>query len=150
MNYKHGHKKEIGASKLYRTHHNIIQRCTRKSCPAYPDYGGRGINIHEPWLDFATFAKEVPHPPSNLHTIERIDNSKGYIPGNIRWADRAEQANNKRNNRMITYNGKTQSLAMWCKELGLTYMTIKTRLRAGNLTFDQAISLPKNYRRGLT
>lgn len=148
MNFKHGHKRKIGATKLYRLHHNIVQRCERPSCTAYKDYGGRGIRLHAPWRDFATFEKEIPKCPGPQYTLDRIDNSKGYFPGNIKWATRTEQANNKRNNKMITHNGKTQSLAMWCKELDLVYMTIKTRLRAGKLNFEQAISLPKNYRKG--
>ena len=148
MNYKHGHKTKNGASKLYRLHHNIVQRCTKKSSPAYKDYGGRGIDIYPPWLNFTTFLEEVPTCPGNTYTLDRIDNSKGYFPGNLRWVTRVEQANNKRNNKFFTYNGKTQTLAQWCRELGLNYMTIKTRLRAGKLTFIQAISYPKNYQKG--
>lgn len=144
MNYKHGHKTKNGASRLYRIHHNIVQRCTRKNCIAYKDYGGRGINIHKPWLDFSTFVKEIPKCKNISFTFDRIDNSKGYVPGNVRWVDRLTQANNKRNNKMITHNGKTQSLAVWCRELNLNYMTIKTRLRAGGLTFEKAIVYSKH------
>jgi len=138
MNYKHGHKCANGASKLYRVHHNIAQRCTRHHCPAWRDYGGRGITIHKSWLDFATFAAEIPACPGPDFTLERIDNNLGYQPGNIRWATRMEQANNKRNNRVITYNGKSQSLALWARELGINYNTLKSRINQAHKSPEEA------------
>lgn len=149
MNFKHGQKRKSGATKLYRTHHNIIQRCTRKSCPAYANYGGRGINIHKEWIDFSVFAKEIPKCPGKNYTLERIDNSKGYIPGNIKWATRIEQANNKRNNRMITAFGKTQSLANWAREIGINYMTLKSRLNGSKMIPEVALTYHiKNHQTG--
>ena len=149
MNFKHGHKTKDGASKLYRIHHNIVQRCTRPKCKMFKYYGGRGINIHEPWLDFSVFEKEIPPCPSDAHTFDRIDNDKGYIPGNVRWATRVEQANNKRNNKMISYNGKTQSLACWARELGIKYYTLKTRINQAKLPPEIASPMPvKTCRKG--
>lgn len=148
MNFKHGHKRKNKISKIYRTHHNIVQRCTRKNCSAYKDYGGRGIKLYPPWVEFKRFLRDIPTCPGNSFTLDRINNSKGYVPGNIKWSTRLEQANNKRNNVFYTYNKETKTLAQWCRELNLNYMTIKTRLRAGKLTFQEAISFPKNYQRG--
>jgi hypothetical protein len=141
MNFKHGHKRKEGASGLYRLHHNIVQRCTRKTCHAWKDYGGRGITIHGPWLDFATFLAEIPPKPAGNFTLDRIDNSKGYIPGNLRWATRLEQANNKRNNKMLTFKGKTQSLAEWSRELGINYFTLKSRINQSGYSVEKALSL---------
>lgn len=143
MNYKHGHKKASGASPLWRIHHNIVQRCTRPSCHAWADYGGRGITLHPAWLDFATFAAEIPPWPGSGYTLDRIDNDLGYVPGNLRWATRSEQNNNKRNNHMLTYNGKTQSLMLWSRELGINYNTLKSRINQAGLSVEEAFRTPR-------
>lgn len=141
MNKRHGHKTKKGASKIYRLHHNIVQRCSRPSCTAFKDYGARGIGLHPPWFDFSVFVAEIPLCPDPALTLDRIDNNKGYVPGNIKWSDRQEQANNKRNNKMIHYRGETKSLAQWCRELDVNYMTVKTRLRNG-WTVSKALTTP--------
>lgn len=145
-NDKHGHKKASGATRFYRIHHNIVQRCTRPKCPMYKYYGGRGITVHEPWLDFKTFLYSLPKLPKNSdienYSLDRIDNDKGYEPGNIKWSTRIEQANNKRNNKMLTYKGKTQSLAMWSRELGMNYMTLKSRINQSGYSIEKAFETP--------
>ena len=145
MNKRHGHKTKNGASKLYRLHHNIVQRCSRPRCTAFKDYGARGIGLHPPWFSFDVFLKEIPPCPDESLTLDRIDNSKGYIPGNLKWATRTEQANNKRNNKLLHYRGRTQSLAEWCREMDRNYMTVKTRLRDG-WTVSKALTTPTGAR----
>ena len=41
------------------------------------------------------------------------------------------QQNNRRDNIMIEYNGKTQTMKQWCEELGLNYGMVRTRKQRG-------------------
>lgn len=117
---------------------HMKDRCYNPNNKQYKDYGGRGINICEEWYTphshkggraFKKWALENGYA-ENL-TIDRIDCNKGYSPENCRWVSMKVQQNNKRNNRLITYNGKTQTIAQWCEELGLCFSTVKYRLNKG-------------------
>jgi hypothetical protein len=74
---------------------NIRQRCLNPSNPRYKDYGGRGISLCKRWEEFDLFLKDIgPRPPG--FSIDRIDNSLGYMPDNCRWATSKEQSKNRR------------------------------------------------------
>lgn len=110
----------------------MLGRCTNPRHPAWPDYGGRGIGICEDWrASFLAFLRCVGPRPSPLHSLDRVDNSKGYEPENVRWATRKEQARNNRRNRMLTFQGRTQTLADWSEERHISPETIRSRLRLG-------------------
>jgi hypothetical protein len=120
--------REIKDNTAYR--HNIKntfwqmkQRCTNPNDPSYKNYGGRGITICDDWLNdtdlFVDWAIENGYKKGL--TIDRIDNNGNYCPENCRWVDMYVQANNKRDNILVTYNDKTKSLRAWCRELQLPY-----------------------------
>lgn len=83
---------------------NIKQRLYNKNCATYHNYGGRGLTMEESWkCSFKTFVNDIgPRPKKDL-TLDRIDNDKGYVKGNIRWADRVTQAQNRR----VRHNNNT-------------------------------------------
>jgi hypothetical protein len=75
----------------------IKQRCLNPNDQDYPDYGARGIYVCEAWLhDFDAFYAHVGARPSGKHSLDRIDNDKGYEPGNVRWTEWNIQAINRR------------------------------------------------------
>lgn len=105
-------------------------RCYNPKNSHYHRYGGRGITICQEWLDdFMAFYNHIGPRPSLQHSIDRIDNSLGYMPGNVKWSNSTEQANNKSNIPKYTCFGKTLSIAQWSRETGFPVSTLMARLK---------------------
>ena len=90
----------------------MLERCRNPHNISYPDYGGRGITVCERWHDFSCFYRDMGDPPPGTQ-LERRDNNQPYAPDNCYWVTRLEQANNKRNNVKLTFDGQTLSLSQW-------------------------------------
>lgn len=128
-NATHGMKR----TPLYKTWGSIKTRCLNPNTPAYPNYGGRGISICDAWKDnFEAFYNwAIASGYQKGLSIDRIDVNGPYSPENCRWVTIDIQANNKRTNRVVTFNGKTQTLQQWADETGILPSTIRERLSRG-------------------
>lgn len=84
------------AHPLYTTWAGMFSRCENKADPSYRNYGARGITVSRRWYCFDTFLADLGPRPSPKHSLDRIDNSKGYGKNNCRWATRSEQMLNRR------------------------------------------------------
>lgn len=78
----------------------MIQRCGNARNPGFANYGGRGITVCERWLSFENFLADMGPRPTPAHSIDRIDNDRGYEPGNCRWATVTEQNRNRRSTKL--------------------------------------------------
>ena len=92
------------------TLNGMKNRCYNINCPEYKNYGGRGITICDEWRNsfvaFYDYVSKLEHFNEPGRSLDRIDNNKGYCPGNVRWATAKEQANNKRQRKKGDKNGK--------------------------------------------
>lgn len=140
VNTKHGHSGN--KSRVYNVWKAMKQRCCNPNNKEYHNYGGRGIKVCMRWQrSFSNFLVDMNNPPTITHQIDRIDNNKGYFNDNCRWITPREQQNNRRNNHLITHNGRTQTLTLWMIETGIQHSTIAARIKRGWSTED-ALTIP--------
>lgn len=123
----------LSNSRLCDIWNRIKQRCYNCKCNDFPYYGGRGITICDEWLhDFMLFYNwAISNGYRDNLTIDRIDVNGNYDPSNCRWATNKAQQNNKRNNRLLTYNNKSQTIAQWADEYGMSYGKLYNRILRG-------------------
>lgn len=112
----------------------MIARCHNQSDKDYKNYGAKGVRVCAEWHDPWKFYAYMPPRPSPKHTIDRIDPTGDYKPGNVRWATPQEQANNKRKTNRLPSNGEEVSPTIYWRRHGLgsvEYKTFLYRLRSG-------------------
>ena len=129
-------------SQHYHRWRGMMWRCYDPSCPAYKNYGGRGIRVCDRWHDLTNFVSDLPPGYRKGLEIDRIDNDGNYEPGNIKWSTRRENTGNRRSARLITSNGKTQSLTEWSLETGLTKTLISDRIDTWGWSPEKALTEP--------
>lgn len=134
---RHGRKKTTE----YTIWISMRQRCLNPRNKAYPLYGGRGIAICARWNNFSNFLQDMGPRPAPGQSLDRIDNDGNYEPGNCRWATSVEQGANTRKARLVTLDGKTQTIRAWEREKGLLSGTVRSREKRGWSLAD-AISTP--------
>lgn len=124
-------------TKTYYVWRGIRSRCLRKTDDCFERYGGRGITVYEEWRDnyqaFYDYVSQLPHFGESGYSLDRIDNSGNYEPGNVRWATPKEQANNKRDTIYITVGSEKKTISQISAETGFHHSTIYRRYRAGRL-----------------
>lgn len=142
-------------TRLSRIFSGLKVRCYNSKNKDYPLYGGRGIKLCDEWNNreiavhtsrnctkgFIAFKKwALENGYSDELTLDRIDTNGDYSPDNCRWVSMQVQNNNRRDNHYITYQGKTQSLAEWCRELNLNYYKIRSRLNSYGWSPERAFT----------
>ena len=145
------HKKST--SRLYEIYNGMKKRCYNPKFKFYKHYGGRGITICDSWLeDVINFYNDmeefylahVEKYGEKDTTLDRIDVNKGYSKENCRWATWKEQANNRRNNHIIEYNGVSKTMTEWREELGINQKTFEERVYNGNMSIEEILSKEKH------
>lgn len=120
-NARHG----MTASRTHASWSHMLARCA-----AHPSYTSRGIKVCDRWLSFENFLSDMGERPPGT-SLDRVDNERGYEPGNCRWATPKQQQNNTRRNIRVTHNGETKTVRQWADALGVPYQRLLLRLRRG-------------------
>lgn len=130
----------------------MISRCHNPKDKQYPRYGGRGITVCDRWrfgengmTGLECFRADLGIRPSLKHSLERIDNEKGYEPSNVKWATSHEQARNKQTSRFITYKGETKIMQDWADQYNMHKTTLQHRLDRG-WSVEEALTRPRDLR----
>jgi hypothetical protein len=135
---------------LYARWNMVKARCLNTKNKAYPNYGGRGIRICQRYASsFEALRDDLGDLPFDGATIDRRDYSCGQCPEcqengwafNLRYADRTEQARNRRSTQFLTFDGKTLPVTEWAELQGIDYHTIRYRLASG-WSVEEALTTP--------
>lgn len=145
MRTDHGLYKDANGkkSRLYHIWEDMKSRCLNTRNRRYSAYGGRGITVCAEWKNnYRAFHDwSMANGYVDNLTIERNDVNGNYEPSNCSWATQKDQGNNRRTNRMIEFNGISQSLANWADALKIPYHVLKNRLMRG-WTIERAMTQP--------
>lgn len=126
----------------YQAWRSMLNRCYRPADASYATHGGRGIEVCSRWFSFENFVEDMGERPAGL-TLERKDTDRGYGPDNCVWASMQTQQRNRRNNRVIEFQGEAKCLAEWAEDLGLTHHALQRRLGAHGWSVEKALTTPK-------
>lgn len=129
-NYKHG----LSHTRIDNIYKSMVSRCYIPNNNRYQNYGAKGIIVCDEWLNDKNLFFEWSFKngyKENL-TIDRIDSKGNYEPSNCRWVSMKIQQNNRTNNRIIEFDGKSKTLSEWADYLGLSSSTLWARLKRGD------------------
>lgn len=136
---KNGHTKSCGCLSIEMSTKNILKnkthgmknsktystwRAMRKRCAEKRRFY-KNISVCERWNKFENFLKDMGERPFPKATIDRIDGTKGYEPGNCRWATMKEQQRNRKDNVLIEINGQKKCISEWAEILKIPVSKIK-------------------------
>lgn len=120
---------------------NMKDRCYNKNYQNYERYGGRGITVWDGWRNnFEAFHLYVGDKPSVQHSLDRIDNNKGYEPGNVRWATPHQQSANICTNTEVVGVNFNRRFGIWQARLMINRKNV---LNKRFTNFDDAVDARK-------
>ena len=141
----HGQSGQGRATRLYRFWQSMKDKCHNPKSTAYKHYGARGIVCHAPWrTSFETFSQyfsrhfNLNEIPGGL-SMDREDNDGNYAPGNLRLATSIIQANNRRNNHHVVYDGKRVTVTQLARAHKMKPGTLFARINVQGKTIEEAI-----------
>lgn len=132
-------------TRLYKIWIGMKNRCDNPNNYNYVNYGGRGIKVCDEWdVSYEAFRDwALSNGYTDRLTIDREDCNGDYEPLNCRWVNNKKQANNRRSNKYITFDGETHTLSEWGDITGIKPNTIRMRLDVYGYTVEEALNLDR-------
>lgn len=122
-----GARHKMCETPTYSSWDSMIGRCMRPNDPTFGRYGGAGITVCQRWTVFDNFFADMGERPAGT-SLDRIDPNGDYEPQNCRWASAKTQANNRRNNRKIAYDGQQVTIRQLSDLTGTDYQLLRERI----------------------
>lgn len=138
-------KHRMSHTRTYQIWKLMLARCRAPRGKRFERYGKRGIRVCPRWESFQNFLNDMGYAPDGL-SIERVNNDKGYSPGNCVWANQKTQSRNRRTNHMVTISGKTRPIAEWAEILNQPVGMVYRRIYRG-WDAERALLAPKGSTR---
>ena len=126
---------------LYWIWRSMKARCLNPNHKAYKNYGGRGIQVCDRWLEFQNFWNDVSPSYSCGMDLDRINNNDGYYPENVQWVSREVNCNNKRTSVRVMLRGKEWTIRELSETFNIGVSTLWYRLSRG-VTGEQLVRKP--------
>lgn len=138
---RHGFAKRNQQTREYRAWCDMKIRCQRDK-----NYTRRSIKVCSKWNNsFLQFYRDLGKCPPGF-SLERVNNDRGYFPGNVKWATDAEQRSNKRTNHYLEYQGQRFTLNQWAERTHIKRETIMARIKKLNWSIHDALTIPVRHR----
>lgn len=134
-------RKKVRHKATYRSWQSMMTRCFDTGHHAFDRYGGRGISVSERWRNYDNFLDDMGERPKGK-TLDRIDVNGDYDCKNCRWATKVQQANNRRDNILLTVDGKTGTLTYWATKSGIARNVLKQRVVVHGWSDKRAVETP--------
>ena len=114
----------ITKTNVFKLWQTMMTRCYNTNRKGYNCYGGRGIVVCDAWHNPGTFCEWALNDgyQEGLQ-IDRINNDGNYEPNNCRFVTNKENSRNRSTTILITIGNKTQCIADWCSEIGISPFT---------------------------
>lgn len=133
----------LSRTPLYSIYGGMISRCHNPKDKSFPRYGGVGIYVCDAWRRSSkVFFDYIGPRPTPQHSLDRIDSLGPYAPGNVRWATKKEQAENRSSTVFIEFQGQRKTIAEWARTVGLEDCTLRRRLRVHKWSVERALTEP--------
>lgn len=131
----------------YRSWRNARARCYDPKNAYFAQYGARGIAMCDQWRhDFAAFLADMG-PRPNGTSLDRIDNDRGYEPGNCRWATTRVQAINKRHIVQVMFRGRLMTVKDAANEANVAYTSLLYRVKKRGEDVETALAYLRTHQR---
>lgn len=135
---KHGAYANGGETPEHYVWRSMLARCNRPSAVGYEYYGAKGITVCKRWHKYENFLADMGERPSKLHSLDRLDSTKGYSLKNCRWATRSEQQKNKTTTKFYSNGTFTGTLVECAKYIGISKELAFYRIKKWN-TFERGV-----------